>query len=200
MRHVFVCPMEDTIVISAVEVFSESRIYGSLIFDTYEPAEVPPYPYVPAYFQEYNRQRGPLRRFLQEHTYGLKPHNYLLALHDDATDLEAHALSELLIACGAKETLMEYRAFLLSDLDRYIAVTGSKRSVTVTMVLNDQDVTERIFLPVNEAYYDAVMDAVNELDPEHNLPIFRFGVGRELYSVGESVHASTIVRNFIRTI
>lgn len=200
MRHVFVCPMDDTIEIAAVEMLSDNRIRSGLMFETFIPQQAPLYPYVPAYFQDYNHQRGPLRDFLREHTYGLKPHNYLLALHDDATDLEAHALSELLIACGAKETVAEYRAFLLSDLDRYIAVTGSKRAVTVTMVLNDQDVTERIFIPVNEAYYDAVMDAVNELDPENNLPIFRFGVGRELYSVGESVHASTIVRNFIRTI
>ena len=115
MRHVFVCPMDDTIEIAAVETLSENRVRGKLLFETFYPQQVPLYPYVPAYFQDYNHQRGPLRDFLREHTYGLKPHNYLLALHDDATDLEAHALSELLIACGARETLVEYRAFLLSS-------------------------------------------------------------------------------------
>ena len=139
-----------------------------------------------------------LRSFLREHTYGLKPRNYLLALHDDATDLEAHALSELLIACGAKETLMEYRAFLLSSAERFIAVTGSKRAVTVTMVLNDQDDTERMFIPVNEAGFDAVMDAIHTLDPDETLPVYRFGVGEELQSIGKPAHAGDLVRNFVK--
>ena len=147
MRHVFVCPMDDTIEIAMLDITGDYRVHGGINFVTFQPKEPPLYPYVPAYFQSYNHQRGPLRSFLREHTYGLKPRNYLLALHADATDLEAHALSELLIACGAKETLMEYRAFLLSSEERFIAVTGSKRSVSVTMVLNDRDETERIFVP-----------------------------------------------------
>lgn len=198
MRHVFVCPMDDTIEIAAVELFGEHRIRGGLTFDCYVPQEAPLYPYVPAYFQSYNHQRGPLREFLREHIYGLRPRSYLLALHDDATDLEAHALSELLIACGAKETLMEYRAFLLSSESRYLAVTGSKRAIAVTSVRNDQETTERIFIPVGDATLDAVMDAVNELDPEAQLPIYRFGVPEALYRIGEPVHAGEVVRNFVR--
>lgn len=197
MRHVFVCPMNDTIEIAAVELYSDNRIYGGLRFETFQPQEAPLYPYVPAYFQSYNHQRGPLRTFLREHTYGLKPRSYLLALHDDATDLEAHALSELLIACGAKETLMEYRAFLLSSEDSYIALTGSKRAVAVTMVRNDQEETERIFLPVNEASFEAVTDAVNELDPDGVLPIYRFGVPEPLQGIGAQVPAGEVVRNFV---
>jgi hypothetical protein len=198
MRHVFVCPMDDDIVISGFELYSEQRIYGGLTFETFVPQEGPLYPFVPAYFQPYNQQRGPLREFLREHYHGLKPHSYLLALHDDATDLEAHALSELLIACGAKETLMEYRAFLLSSEMRYIAVTGSKRAVTVTMVQNDQDETERIFVPISEANFDSVMDAVHELDPDGSLPVYRFGVSQDLQMVGEAVNSAEIVRNFVK--
>ena len=198
MRHVFVCPMNDTIEIAGIEIYSDLKVYGGITFDTYAPQEAPVYPYVPAYFQDYNHQRGPLRSFLREHTYGLKPRNYLLALHDDATDLEAHALIELLIACGAKETLMEYRAFLLSSAERFIAVTGSKRAVTVTMVLNDQDDTERMFIPVNEAGFDAVMDAIHTLDPDETLPVYRFGVGEELQSIGKPAHAGDLVRNFVK--
>lgn len=198
MRHVFVCPMDDTIEIAGVEVFSDNLIYGGVTFDTFVPKEAPLYPFVPAYFQQYNQQRGPLRTFLREHYYGLKPHSYLLALNDDATDLECHALSELLIACGAKETLMEYRAFLLSAAERYIALTGSKRAVTVTMVLNDQDETERFFIPITEAGFDAVMDAIHELDPDGALPIFRFGVSEALQTIGQPVNAAELVRNFVR--
>lgn len=198
MRHVFVCPMDDRFQVSGFELYSEQRIYGGLTFDTYVPQEAPLYPFVPAYFQAYNQQRGPLRTFLREHYYGLKPHSYLLALHDDATDLEAHALSELLIACGAKETLMEYRAFLLSSETQYLAVTGSKRAVTVTLVQNDQDETERIFIPINEANYDAVMDAIRELEPDGRLPVYRFGVSEDLQTVGEKVTCSEIVRNFVK--
>lgn len=198
MRHVFVCPMNDTIEIAAIEVYSDLKVYGGITFDTYTPQEAPVYPYVPAYFQSYNHQRGPLRSFLREHTYGLKPRNYLLALHDDATDLEAHALSELLIACGAKETLMEYRAFLLSSEERFIAVTGSKRSVSVTMVLNDRDETERIFVPIQDAGFDSVMDAIHELDPDEVLPVYRFGLGDALDTIGKPVHAGDVVRNFVK--
>lgn len=198
MRHVFVCPMNDTIEIAAVELYSDQRIYGGLTFETFKPKEAPFYPFVPAYFQNYNHQRGPLRTFLRENTYGLKPRSYLLALHDDATDLEAHALSELLIACGAKETLMEYRAFLLSAETRYLALTGSKRAVAVTMVQNDQEETERIFIPIHEATFEAVMDAVNELDPDGALPIYRFGVPEPLQGIGAPVPAGEIVRNFVR--
>ena len=128
----------------------------------------------------------------------MKPRNYLLALHDDATDLEAHALSELLIACGAKETLMEYRAFLLSSAEQFIAVTGSKRAVTVTMVMNDRDETERIFIPVNEAGFDSVMDAIHALDPDEALPVYRFGAGEALNMIGNPVHAGDVVRNFVK--
>lgn len=198
MRHVFVCPMDDIIEIAAVEIYGEQRIRGSLTFECYVPQEAPLYPYVPAYFQSYNHQRGPLRRFLQEHTYGLKPHSFLLALHDDATDLEAHALSELLIACGAKETLMEYRAFLLSSEERYLALTGSKRAISVTVVQSDQETTDRIFIPISDATPEAVLEAVNELDPDAALPIYRFGVPETLYQFGEAVHAREVVRNFAR--
>ncbi len=198
MRHVFVCPMNDTIEIAGIEVYSDARIFGGITFETYTPPEAPVYPFVPAFFQDYNHQRAPLREFLREHTYGLKPRNYLLMLHDDATDLEAHALSELLIACGAKETLMEYRAFLLSQEDRYLAVTGSKRAVTVTLVLNDQDDTERIFIPVNEAAPEVVLDAAHELDPEEKLPIYRFGVPEELFGIAKPVNAAEVLRNFVR--
>lgn len=198
MRHVFVCPMDDTLEIAAVELLGEHRICGGLTFDSFIPQEAPLYPYVPAYFQSYNHQRGPLRAFLREHIYGIRPRSYLLALHDDATDLEAHALSELLIACGAKETLMEYRAFLLSAEERYLAVTSSKRAVAVTLVQNNDETTERIFIPIGDATPEAVMDAVNELDPEAQLPIYRFGVPEALYQIGEQVYAGAIVRNFVR--
>lgn len=198
MRHVFVCPMNDTIEIAAIEVYSDLNVYGGITFETYAPQEPPVYPYVPAYFQNYNHQRGPLRSFLRDHTYGLKPRNYLLALHDDATDLEAHALSELLIACGAKETLMEYRAFLLSSDERYIAVTGSKRSVSVTMVMNDKDETERIFIPIQDVGFDSVKDAIRTLDPDEVLPVYRFGVGDALSTIGKSIHAGEIIRNFVK--
>lgn len=198
MRHVFVCPMDDTIEIAAVDMLSDNRIRGGLIYDTFVPQQAPLYPFVPAYFQDYNHQRGPLRDFLREHTYGLKPHNYLLALHDDATDLEAHALSELLIACGARETLVEYRAFLLSAAPEYIALTGSKRAVTVTLVCSEQADTERIFIPVNEASPEAVTEAIRDLDPAGRLPVCRFGVHESLFDLGKMVHATEVVRNFVK--
>lgn len=198
MRHVFVCPMNDTIEIAAVELQGEHRLSGGLTFDSYRPSAKPVYPYVPAYFQDYKRQRAPLRAFLRENLYGFRPKSYLLLLHDDATDLEAHALSELLIGCGAKETLMEYRAFLLAEEEAYLAVTGSKRAVTVTLVRSGEEETERIFLPINEAGLDAVQEAIAELDPEGKLPVYRFGVPETLYPVGAPVHAGDIVRHFVK--
>lgn len=198
MRHVFVCPMNDTFEIAALELYGEHRIYGGLNFQTYTPREKPLYPYVPAYFQAYHQQRDPLQRFLRENTYGLKPKNYLLALHDDTTDLEAHALSELLIACGAKETLMEYRAFLLSSEDAFVSVTGSKRAVTVTLVMAEQADTERIFIPIADASADAVAEAVREMNPDSTLPVYRFGLPKTLSEIGEPVNTAEIVRNFVK--
>ncbi|MBR6718955.1 MAG: hypothetical protein IKI77_11520 [Oscillospiraceae bacterium] len=198
MRHVFVCPMDDTIEIAMLDITGDYRVHGGINFVTFQPKEPPLYPYVPAYFQDYNHQRAPLRNFLRDETYGFRPRDYLLALHDDATDLEAHALSELLIACGAKETLMEYRAFLLSSEDSYIAVTGSKRAVTVTLVMTALEDTDRIFIPINEAVHDTVFDAVRELDPSGKLPVYRFGVPEALSGIGEMVNAAELIRNFIK--
>lgn len=200
MRHVYVCPMDDTIDIAAIEVRMENRLYGGVHLHTYTPKQPPLYPYVPAYFQAYRRQRKPLREFLLDYTYGLKPKNYLLALHDDATDLESHALSELLIACGAKETLMEYRAFLLSSEDHYIAVTGSKRAVTVTYVAAREKDTERIFIPISDAKPELVRDTVREMNPDGTLPVYRFGLRKELQVIGEPVNSAEIIRNFIKII
>ena len=198
MRHVFVCPTDDTIKVALLDVTVDRKIRGGIQFETFAPKEPPLYPYVPAYFQDYNHQRGPLREFLRDRTYGFRPRDYLLVLHDDATDLEAHALSELLIACGAKETLMEYRAFLLSSEERYVAVTGSKRAVTVTLVMSDTEETDRIFIPVNEATHNAVIDAVHELDHSGRLPVYRYGVSEAVGSVGELVNSAELIRNFIK--
>lgn len=200
MRHVFVCPMNDTIDIAVIEVRMENRLYGGVHLHTYTPKQPPLYPYVPAYFQAYRKQRKPLREFLLDYTYGLKPKNYLLALHDDATDLESHALSELLIACGAKETLMEFRAFLLSSEDHYIAVTGSKRAVTVTYVTAREKDTERIFIPIQDATPELVRDAVRDFNPDRSLPVYRFGLPEELKGIGEPVNKAEIIRNFIKII
>ncbi len=198
MRHIIVCPMDDTIDIAAFDTHSDKRIYGGLSFQKYTPSEPPLYPFVPAYFQVYNQQLGPLRTLLRKMSPALRPRNYLLVLHDDATDLEAHALSELLIACGAKDTLMEYRAFLLSSEDAYVAVTGSKRAVTVTLVLGDKEDTERIFIPIHEATPDAVREAVHDLEPDGKLPVYTFGLKPELDGVGERVNANEITRNFVK--
>jgi len=199
-KLVFVCPLEDSIQIGGFDLYSENRIHTAISFRNYEPPEPPMYPYVPAYFQNYNYQRGPLRKFLRETVSGLRPRNFLLALHDDATDLEAHALSELLIACGAKETLMEYRAFLLSSEDAYIAVTGSKRAVSVTLVRTDREETERIFIPISDVTPEMVQDAVHDLDPDETLPVYRFCVPEQIAeaNIGEAVNANEIVRNFVK--
>ncbi|MCQ2416981.1 MAG: hypothetical protein MJ071_04110 [Oscillospiraceae bacterium] len=200
MRHVFVLPRDDEIDIAPIELRVEKRVFGGIHFHTYRPQEPPLYPFVPAYFQNYHQQRKPLMKFLKEYTYGLKPKNYLLALHDDATDLESHAISELLIACGAKETLIEYRAFLLSAKPQYIAVTSSKRAVTVTRVDTMQADTERIFIPIHEADTDIVHDAIVDLDYENNLPVYTFGLSEQFAGLGKSVKASRILQNFIRVL
>ena len=200
VKLVFVCPMEDSIQIGGFDLYSENRIHAAISFQNYVPPEEPTYPFVPAYFQNYNHQRMPLRKFLRENIAGIRPKSFLLALQDDATDLEAHALSELLIACGAKETLMEYRAFLLSSENAYIAVTGSKRSVAVTLVRTDREETERIFIPITDATPDMVRDAVRDLNPDGDLPVYRFGVPEELRAaeIGEGINANEIVRNFVK--
>ena len=104
----------------------------------------------------------------------------------------------LLIACGARETLVEYRAFLLSAAPEYIALTGSKRAVTVTLVCSEQADTERIFIPVNEASPEAVTEAIRDLDPAGRLPVCRFGVHESLFDLGKMVHATEVVRNFVK--
>lgn len=198
MRYIIVCPMDDTIEYGTFEFTGDKRIHGGVAFQTYTPPEPPVYPYVPAYFQHYRQQRAPLRAALRKLNTGIRPKTCLLALHDDATDLEAHAMSELLIACGVKDTLMEYRAFLLSSESAYVAVTGSKRAVTVTLVLTEHEETERIFIPVHEAAADAVKEAVRELDSTGELPVYAFGLPESLSGVGEAVNTQEIVRNFVK--
>lgn len=198
MKHMFVCPMDDTLRFATVDVRRDEPLYGTVSMQTYSPAGAAPYPYVAAYFQQYNQQRKPLRQFLHNHFGSFRAADHLIALHDDATDLEAHALSELMIACGARETLLEYRAFLLSNDPEYIAVTGSKRAVTLTHVIADTNDTERIFLPVNEATPDAVRESIRDLDPGKRLPVFSFGLPDSLMNTGETVTAQELLRCFLR--
>lgn len=200
MRRFIVCPMDDTIEVAAFDTHTDKRIYGGLSFQTFTPPEPPQYPFVSAYFQAYNQQVGPLKALFRKLTPTFRPRSYLLVLHDDATDLEAHALSELLIACGAKDTLMEYRAFLLSSESAYVAITGSKRAVTVTLVLGGKEDTERIFIPINEATPDAVREAVHDLEPDGKLPVYAFGLKPELDGVGERVNTHEITRNFAKIV
>lgn len=198
MKHVFVCPMDDTMKIAVVDVKNDRQIYGTLRFQSYTPPNPSLYPFVPAYFQQYQEQPKPLRQFLREYIRGIRPRDFMLALHDDATDLEANALSELLIACGAKDVPMEYRAFLLANEPEYLSVTGSKRAVTVTYVIAGKDDTDRIFIPINLADEEAVREALRELDPDGRLPVFTFGVSEQIARLGEEISEPELVRNFIR--
>ena len=198
MKHMFVCPMDDVLKVAAVEE-KGGVMYDAANFFNYTPPEAPLFPYVPAYLQQFYQQRKPFKQFLRDQ-FGsaFRPHDYLLALHDDATDLEAHALSELLIAGGARETLMEYRAFLLANEAEYISITGSKRAITLTHVVSDKDDTERIFLPLNEAVPETVTDAVHELDPDRQLPIYTYDLPALIDGIGESVTTQDLARNFLR--
>lgn len=198
MKYLFVCPMQDTFRVSAADVKGGRELYGTLRFQTYTPPQMPLLPYVPAYFQQMQEQPKPLRQFFREYIRGFLPKQCLLVLHDDATDLEAGALSDLLAACGIKDVPMEYRAFLLSSEPAYVAVTGSKRAVTVTRISADSDETERIFIPLNEAVPETVSEAVGELDPDGRLPVYTFGVPERLASVGEEIFEPELFRNFIR--
>lgn len=198
MKQVFVCPMDDTIKIAVAELRNDGTIDGALRFQTYTPPNPPLYPYVPAYLTHYQEQPRPLRQFLREYVKSFLPRSFMLALHDDATDLEANALSELMIACGAKDVPMEYRAFLLSTEPAYLSVTGSKRAVTVTHVVTGKDDTERIFIPISEATVDKVQEALHELDPEGALPVFTFGLSESLQRVGEQINEPALCRNFVR--
>lgn len=200
MKHVFVCPMDDVLNVAAVTT-KNGEPDDNIAIHSYQPQEDALYPYVPAYLQHYYQQRKPFRAFLKDELgITLRPHDFLLALHDDATDLEAHALSELLIAGGARETLMEYRAFLLANEAEYIAITGSKRSITLTHVFADKDDTDRIFMPINEAVPKTVTEAVNKLDPDKRLPIYTFDLPTVIDGIGENVKTGELIRNFLRII
>lgn len=198
MKYLFVCPMDDTLRVSVAEVKGDHEIYGTLRFQTYTPPHLPLFPYVPAYFQQFQEQPKPLKQFFREYIRGFMPKECLLVLHDDATDLEANALSDLIAACGIKEVPMEYRAFLLSPDPAYLAVTGSKRSVAVTRIAAGSDETERIFIPVNEADPDTVNEALGELDPDGRLPVYTFGVSEQIARLGEEIYEPELVRNFLR--
>lgn len=93
---------------------------------------------------------------------------------------------------------MEYRAFLLSSEDAFVSVTGSKRAVTVTLVMAEQADTERIFIPIADASADAVAEAVREMNPDSTLPVYRFGLPKTLSEIGEPVNTAEIVRNFVK--
>lgn len=198
MKQVFVCPMDDTLKIAVADLRSDGTVDGAVRFQTYSPPNPPLFPYVPAYLTQYQEQPRPLRQFLREYVKSFLPRSFMLALHDDATDLEANALSELLIACGAKDVPMEYRAFLLSTDPAYLSVTGSKRAVTVTHVVSGKDDTERIFIPISDATAEKVNEALHELDPEGTLPVFTFGLSEELLRLGEQINEPALVRNFAR--
>ena len=93
---------------------------------------------------------------------------------------------------------MEFRAFLLSAKERYIAVTGSKRAVTVTLVSEQQGDTERIFIPIQDASPENVLDAVQDLDPDGRLPVYQFGLPERLAQIGTAVNEAEIIRNFVK--
>lgn len=202
MKAVFVCPMTDSLRAAAVDLRSDSDTIGSLNFHSFTPSGARILPFVPAYFQDYNAQRKPFKNFVRsEVAKGLLRHpSFFLALHDDATDLEAHALSELMIAGGAKDVSMEYRAFMLSSDPEYIAVTASKRAISLTHVITGQEETERIYLPITDADAISVRGAISELDPSGKLPIFTYDLPDSLAHIGEPVNTQSLVHNFLRII
>ncbi len=190
-KHILVCPMDDTILFAGVDSA------GGLKTARY----IPPadshsgYPFVPAYFERFDAQRKAVKGFLREK--GFSARSFLLALPDDATDLEARALSELLIDCGAKETVAEYRAFLLSGASAYIAVTASKRCVAVSSVDAAKDDTERVFIPLPEVTEEQIRKARQELDPSGKLPLFSFGLEEPLPKVGTVADCAALAENFL---
>ncbi len=93
---------------------------------------------------------------------------------------------------------MEYRAFLLSSEAEYLAITGSKRAITLTHVVSEKDDTERIFLPINEAEPKSMRDAVSELDPDGKLPIYTYDLPVLVDHIGENVATHELMRNFVR--
>lgn len=200
MKSVFICAMADTLSAASVDIRNGDHLFGPLEFHSYLPPTNHPLPFVPAYLQDYYLQPKLLKSFLRSDACkGLYRHcDYLLALADDCTDLEAHALNELLTACGAKSVSMEYQAFLLSSDPSYLAVTASKRSVCVTHVIAGKDETERIFIPMDEASEEQIFAALNEMDSEHTQPVYTFGLPEALEDVGDPVHPQTLARNFIR--
>ncbi len=202
MKAVFICPMTDTLKAAAVEIHADADQIGTVNFHEYNPDGTRVLPFVAAYFQDYYEQRKPFKNFLRsEITKGILRHPpFYLALHDDATDLEANALKELMIACGAKEAAvsMEYRAFLLSTEPDFIAVTASKRAISITHVISGQDETERLFLPITDADSISVKNAVAELDTTEKLPIFTYDLPDSLEHIGEPVSAQTLIMNFLR--
>ncbi len=199
MKAVFVSPMFDYLRTAAVEIRSDGSLSDSLEFHNYMPPGGHMLPYVPAYFQDYNEQRKPFKAFLRSDILkGMLRHvDFWIALPDDTTDLEAHALSELMVASGAKLVTMEYRAYLLSNEPAYLAVTASKRAVSLTHVVAGQEETERVYLPINEAEPLAVRAAINELDATGRLPVFTYDLPDSLAHIGEQVNSQTLALNFL---
>ncbi len=200
MKYVYACPHEDSILFATPDVRNDNQLFSHDVeLIRYEPQSPCPYPFVPAYLCNLEARHKELKAFFKEQLKGARNKPVLLVLPDDLTDLEAHGLSELLIDCGLKADVnMEYRAFLLSNESCYLAVTASKRAVTITRVIGGEETVERIFIPMPEVAEETVLHAMDELDSEGTMPIYCYDIPESLSHIGDTVADHIIVRNFVR--
>ena len=78
----------------------------------------------------------------------------------------------------------------------YLAVTESKRCVTVTHVTADAPETEQVFLDVNSCTKETIQQACKVLDELGELPVYTYGL-RADFQIGTPVSIEKIMRNFV---
>lgn len=197
MRNVFISAENDTLLISLLNLRNPNALIFASDFVDFSMNEPRELPYVSDYLVDFDETVEELRRFIGTSVYkGFMKLDYLIVLPDDCTNVESSALDNMLHFCGAKDCISENRAFLLSKKPEYLAVTESKRCVTVTHVTADAPETEQVFLDVNSCTKETIQQACKVLDELGELPVYTYGL-RADFQIGTPVSIEKIMRNFV---
>ncbi len=198
MKNVFISAEKDTLLLSLLNLKNPNAL-GSMDpiqeFALKEPHDLP---YVSEYMVDFDITVEALRRFIGYNVYkSFLRVDYLVILPDDMTSIETRTMEQIIVNCGAKSCITEFRAFLLSNEPEYLAITASKRAVTVTHVYAESDESEQIFLDIHDADAAHIAEACHMLDEVSELPVYSYGLPPEL-EVGTVVEIETMIRNFVR--
>ncbi len=104
MKTIFIFAEADSLHASLLELKNADTVSEQLAQAVYRPPVKHAIPYVSEYMVDFEETVHGLRRFVAANLYkGFSRLDYRVVLPDDFTDIESHAMDEIILRCGARQ-------------------------------------------------------------------------------------------------